>query len=71
MDYGLEGFYCEASTIEKTIASQEYLNPRGGSEQLPYYKNILEAYVGPSISSCSWAYLFLQTNSNEVGIMPF
>lgn len=30
MDYGLEGFYCEASTIEKMIASVGYLNPRGG-----------------------------------------
>ena len=55
MDYGLEGFYHEASTIEKMIASRGYLNPRGGNEQLPYYKNILEAYLGPSISSCSRA----------------
>ena len=55
MDSGLEGFYCEASTIEKMITSQGYLNPRGGNEQLPYYENILEAYLGPSISSCSRA----------------
>ena len=50
MDYGLEGFYCEASTIEKTIASQEYLNPRGGSEQLPYYKTFWKpTWVHPSV----------------------
>lgn len=75
MIMGLEGFCYEVSTIEKMTASQGYSHPRGGNEQLTSSykkkkKNILEAYLGTSINSCSCAYLVLQKNSNKIGIIP-